>query len=203
MTINKYKSRTHETKLYSNILLWQSCIYRRWTQILLPSQHSCANSAGLFWWSSWPPCPPSPVSAVHPSLLQSDWIWSWMGKGHRGYHCLSEQRGWGPIPHNLEQEQENTCGKICLPLCLFQTSVCLLLSMRTTTCKTQSKTFYISCCQHSISCQILFHVYNYMLIFVIASLLLSSVCPSAGLFTPSCCRGIGGPCNKSTVSHFG
>ncbi len=25
-----------------------------------------------------------------PSLLQSDWIWSWIGKGHRGYHCLSD-----------------------------------------------------------------------------------------------------------------
>ncbi len=78
-------------------------------------------------------------------------------------------------------------------------NICVLLSMRTTTCNTftQSKTFYISCCQHSISCQILFHVYNYMLIFDIASLLLwcselvsrrllvrslqssPSVCPSA------------------------
>ncbi len=52
--------------------------------------------------------------------------------------------------------------------------VCLL-SMRTTTYKTftQSKTFYISCCQHSISCQILYHLQLHAnFLYTVASLLL-------------------------------
>ncbi len=40
-----YNSTTRKTKLHSNLLFCQSCIYKRWTHILLPSQHSCVNSA--------------------------------------------------------------------------------------------------------------------------------------------------------------
>ncbi len=151
MTINKYKSRTHETMLYSNILFWQSCIYRWWTQILLPSQHSWASSAALFWWSSWPPCPPSPVSAVHHvthccSKTESDHGWE------RGIEAIIV---WVHREDEATTQSWTRAGKRVwdnLAAAVSAPNICVLLSMSTTTCNTftQSKTFYISCCQHSI-----------------------------------------------------
>ncbi len=126
-----------------------------------------------------------------------------------------------PLNHTiLNQEQENMCRTIWLLLCLLQTSVCLL-SMRTNTCKTitQSKKKYMLSAFHFLP-NLISYVYNYMLIFYIASLLLwcselvsrrfldrslqssPSVCPSAGLFTPGCSKGIGVPVIRA-LSHFG
>ncbi len=149
------------------------------------------------------------------------------GKGTSSLSLSDCTERMSPVPHNLEQEQENRCGKVWLPLRLRQTFMCLL-SMRTTTCKTftqskkkkKKKVHLMLAAFHFLS-NLISNVYNYMLIFVIASLLLwcgelvsrrllvrslqssPPVCPSAGLFTPSCSKGIEGPCNKSTVSYFG
>ncbi len=171
MTINKYKSRTHETKLYSNILFWQSCIYRRWTQTLLSSQHIWASSAALFWWSSWP-CPPSPVSAVHHvphccCQTESDHGWE------RGIEAIiawvheedEEDHDDAPEPHNL-QEQENTCGTSCRSVCSKHLCACSpweQLPVKHLPLMLSAFHFLPNCISH---------VYNYMLIFDIASLLL-------------------------------
>ncbi len=129
-----YKSTTHKTKLYLNLLFWESCIYKRWTHNLLPSQHSCANSAAehhVHIDRSLPSIT-SLIAVVRLNLM--------MGKGHRGCPCRRAQRGWGrpwwcpPSHTTLKQEQENICGIIWLSLGLLQTSLCLL-SMNTTTCK--------------------------------------------------------------------
>ncbi len=103
-----------------------------------------------------------------PSLMQSDWIWSWKGKRHRGYHCLSAQRGWGRpwwhprTPQSLTRAGERV-GKIKLPLRLLQTSMCLL-SMRTTTCKTitQSKTNCLILSEFHFLPNLISYVYNYL-----------------------------------------
>ncbi len=102
-----------------------------------------------------------------PSLMQSDWIWSWNGKRHRGYHCLSAQRGWGRpwwhprTPQSWTRAGERV-GKIKLPLRLLQTSMCLL-SMRTTTCKTitQSKTNCLMLSEFHFLPNLISYVYNY------------------------------------------
>ncbi len=76
-----------------------------------------------------------------------------------------------PLNHTILNKSRRTCAGQSGSCCVCSKHLCGLLSMRTTTCNTftQSKTFYISCCQHFISFQIFIsHVYNYMLIFDIA-----------------------------------
>ncbi len=128
ITINTYiyKSTTRKTIMYLQAV----------------NPHPTLISTLLWQFCSWPPCPPSPVFAVHhdPHCCCETRIWSWMRKRHWGCPCLSEQKRWGrpwwcPLSHTtLKQEQENMCGIIWLSLCL--------LSMSTNTCKTfkQSKT---------------------------------------------------------------
>ncbi len=70
--------------------------------------HPTAILTQLCQFCSWPPCPLSPVFAVHhvPHCCCETGIWSLMRKKHWGCHCLSEQRRWdyddAPLPHNLE-----------------------------------------------------------------------------------------------------
>ncbi len=143
MTINKYKSRTHETKLYSNILFWQSCIYMQWTHILLPSQHSWASSAAdhrvhlhLSLLSIM-----SLTAAVRLNLIMDGKRTSRLSLPE----CRERMRKtmMTPLNHTIlnKSMRDNLSPAVSAP------NICVLLSMRTTTCKTitQSKTFYISC----------------------------------------------------------
>ncbi len=173
MTINKYKSRTHETKLYSNILFWQSCIYRRWTQTLLPSQHIWSSSAALFWWSSWP-CPPSPVSAVHHvphccCQTESDHGWERASRLSLP-ECTKRMRKTMMTPLNhtiLNKSRRTRAGQSsCRSVCSKHLCVCSpweQLPVKHLPLMLSAFHFLPNCISH---------VYNYMLIFDIASLLL-------------------------------
>ncbi len=137
ITINTYiyKSTTRKTNLYSNLLFWQSCIYKRWTHILLSSQHSCGNSAADHH-AHLHLSLPSITTLIAAVRLESDHEWerdieavlAWVNRKDEEDH---DDAPWATQPRS---KSRRTCGIIWLSLCL--------LSMSTNTCKTfeQSKT---------------------------------------------------------------
>ncbi len=105
--------------------------------------HPTAISTQLGQFCSWPPCPPSPVFAVHhvPHCWCETGIWSWMRKRHWGCPCLSEQIRWGrpwwrPPPPASWTAKAGDHVWDNLAIAVSAPSFCVLLSMSTTTCNT-------------------------------------------------------------------
>ncbi len=117
-----------------------------------------------------------------------------------------------PVPHNLEARAgervwDNLAPAVSAP------NICVP-ALYENTCKTitqSKKKLHLMLSAFNFLPNLISYVYNYMLIFDIASLLLwcselvsrillvpspqssPPVCPSASLFTPSCSKGIGVP----------
>ncbi len=146
-------SQQHTKPSFIQKKFWQSCIYRRWSHILLPSQTSWTSSAALFWWSSWPrvhihlslPCITTLITAVRLIIIMD-------GKGTSRQslpECTERMK-----PPRTTQSWTRAGERVWdnLTAAPSAPNICVLLSMSTTTCKTftQSKMLCISCCQHYI-----------------------------------------------------
>ncbi len=160
----------------------------------------------------------NPISLVGLSRWPGKWR-SWMRKGHRCYHCRSEQRGRGsPYYTILKQKQLNMCGTIWLLLPNLISNVYIYAFSRRfypkrLTVHSDYK-FFVSMCVpwelNPLPFALLTQCFTtepqeqLRAHFYIASLLLwcSELVISPQSSPPVLLQGDCGPCNKSTVSHF-